>query len=59
MGQILSDELVEAAASSASEKEMNPFGNIHTSPEFQKHLAHVLTRKALKQANQRAEGLLQ
>jgi len=57
-GQTLSDELIEAAAASASEKEMNPFGNIHTSPEFQRHLAHVLTKKALKQANQRAEGSL-
>jgi len=59
MGQTLSDELIEAAASSASERELSPFGNIHTSPEFQRHLANVLTKKALKQANQRAEGILQ
>src|SRR5215212_6596416 len=49
MGQTLSDELIEAAASSASERELSPFGNIHTSPEFQRHLANVLTKKALKQ----------
>jgi carbon-monoxide dehydrogenase medium subunit len=59
IGQTLSDELIKAAVSSASEKEMNPFGNIHTSPDFQKHLANVLAKKALKQANQRAGGTLQ
>ncbi|MCI0556794.1 MAG: xanthine dehydrogenase family protein subunit M [Anaerolineae bacterium] len=53
-GEALSDELIESAASTASEKEINPFGNIHTSAEFQRHLANVLTKKALKQAMQRA-----
>jgi CO/xanthine dehydrogenase FAD-binding subunit len=38
----------------ASEKEITPYGNLHASPEFQSHLANVLTRKALKQAIQRA-----
>jgi CO/xanthine dehydrogenase FAD-binding subunit len=37
----------------ASEKEISPFGNVHTSPEFQRHLAKVLTIRALKQATQR------
>lgn len=53
-GQILGDNLIEAAADSASQKEINPFGNIHASADFQRHLARVLTRKALKQAVQRA-----
>jgi CO/xanthine dehydrogenase FAD-binding subunit len=53
-GETLSDTLIEAAATIVSEKEINPFGNVHTSPEFQRHLANVLTRKALKQAMQRA-----
>lgn len=53
-GKMPSDEAIEAAAESASQKEINPFGNIHTSPDFQRHLARVLTRKALKQAFQRA-----
>jgi carbon-monoxide dehydrogenase medium subunit len=43
-----------AAAAIASENEINPFGNIHASPEFQRHLAKVLTKKALQQATQRA-----
>lgn len=53
-GESLSDALIESAAAVASEKEINPFGNVHTSPEFQRHLAKVLTRKALRQAKQRA-----
>jgi CO/xanthine dehydrogenase FAD-binding subunit len=55
----LNDHLIESAASQASETEINPFGNIHTSPEFQRHLANVLTKKALHQAIQRAEEMLQ
>lgn len=53
-GETLNDALLEAAAVLASEQEITPFGNVHTSPEFQKHLAKVLTRRALKQAVQRA-----
>jgi carbon-monoxide dehydrogenase medium subunit len=55
-GETLSDALMESAAAMASEKDINPFGNVHTSPEFQRHLAKVLTKKALKQAIQRAGG---
>lgn len=53
-GNKLNDKLIESAAVLASEKEINPFGNIHASLEFQRHLAKTLTQKALKQANQRA-----
>lgn len=53
-GETLSDPLIESAAAIASEKEINPFGNIHTSPAFQRHLAKVLTRRTLMQAVQRA-----
>lgn len=58
-GEMLNDKLVESAAGLASEKEINPFGNVHTSPEFQRHLANVLTKNALKQAMKRAEENLQ
>jgi carbon-monoxide dehydrogenase medium subunit len=54
VGEKLDDTLIEAAASMASEKEITPYGNVHTSPEFQTHLAKVLTRKTLKQALQLA-----
>jgi CO/xanthine dehydrogenase FAD-binding subunit len=56
-GQTLNDSLIASAATMASEKEINPFGNVHTTPEFQRHLANVLTQKALKQAIQRAGGI--
>lgn len=52
-GETIKDELIDSAARLASEKEIHPFGNVHTSPEFQRHLANVLTRKTLKQAIQR------
>lgn len=52
--EIPHDKRIDEAAILASEQEINPFGNIHTSPEFQRHLANVLTKRALKQAIQRA-----
>lgn len=53
-GQIPRDDVMESAADSASQNEINPFGNIHASADFQRHLARVLTRKALQQAVKRA-----
>jgi carbon-monoxide dehydrogenase medium subunit len=59
-GKMPDSESIDEAADLASQKEINPFGNIHASPEFQRHLARVLTRKTLKQAIERAnEDLLQ
>jgi len=54
VGESINDKLIELAAAVASEKEINPFGNVHTSIDFQRHLAKVLTQKALKVAIQRA-----
>lgn len=54
MGEILNDTLIESAASHASEKEINPFGNMHASVDFQRHLAKTLTMKTLKIAAERA-----
>jgi len=53
-GQLVDDQLITSVAVWASENEINPFGNIHASPEYQRHLANVLARKALKQAVERA-----
>ncbi len=53
-GEEMNDQLIDVVAEHASEKEISPFGNVHTSPEYQRHLAKVLTKKALKQAFQRA-----
>jgi CO/xanthine dehydrogenase FAD-binding subunit len=58
-GETLNDNLIESTAAFASEKEITPFGNVHTSAEFQRHLANVLTKRALKQAVVRAEETLQ
>jgi carbon-monoxide dehydrogenase medium subunit len=58
-GEKLDDKLIESTGVLASEQEITPFGNMHASPEFQRHLANVLTKKALKQALQRAEENLQ
>ena len=55
-GKLLDASSIEEAADLASQKEINPFGNIHTSPEFQRHLARVLTDKSLKKALERATG---
>ena len=53
-GESLNDELIDSAAQLASAQEINPFGNIHASIEYQRHLANVLTKKALKIAVKRA-----
>lgn len=54
-GQAVSAELFEAAADIAGE-EINPIGNVHATSEYQRHLARVLTRRALRQAFERARG---
>jgi aerobic carbon-monoxide dehydrogenase medium subunit len=53
-GEQVDDRLISAAAVLASEKEISPYGNVHASADFQRHLANVLTRKALRQAVKRA-----
>ena len=57
VGEAMSDAGIESAAAHASENEINPFGNIHASVDFQRHLARVLTRQALQKALQRAGEL--
>jgi len=54
MGQTASPGVIEAAAHSAADDEIAPFGNIHATADYQRHLARVLTRRALKQAFERA-----
>jgi len=53
-GEAVSEELIDSASERASGTEINPFGNIHASVEYQRHLAKVLTKKALKIAIERA-----
>ena len=53
-GELLNEKLIDSAAAVASGQEITPFGNIHASVEYQRHLANVLTKKALKTALKRA-----
>lgn len=55
-GQPMTDERMEAAARQAAEKDITPFGNVHASVEYQRHLAKVLTKRALQTAGRRAAG---
>ena len=43
-----------AAAAEQAKQEIAPVGSVHASIDFQRHLASVLTRRALKQAVDRA-----
>jgi carbon-monoxide dehydrogenase medium subunit len=56
VGEDLSDAAIEAAAEKASRDEIRPAGDVHSSPEFKRHLARVLTRRALRKAADRARG---
>jgi len=40
----------------ASQEDMAPFGNVHATPEYQRHLSAVLTERALATATQRAKA---
>ena len=42
------------AATDLVQNAIDPGGNVHASKEFQRHLASVLTRRALIEANERA-----
>ncbi|HKI02832.1 MAG TPA: xanthine dehydrogenase family protein subunit M [Thermoanaerobaculia bacterium] len=53
-GQELSPAAIEAAAEKASRDEMEPFGDVHATAEFKRHLARVITGRALRQAAGRA-----
>lgn len=53
-GTDLGPEAVAAAADKASRDEMDPRGDIHATLEFKRHLARVLTGRALRLAAERA-----
>ena len=52
-GERFSSEIVEAVAAAAAEDEIDPVGTVHASIPYQRHLAQVLTRRALTQAFKR------
>ena len=53
-GEGLTEAAIEAAAVKASEEEIDPWWNVHATPAYQRHLARVLTRRALRLARERA-----
>jgi len=54
-GEKPTHEVIRAAAEQAS-REVEPSGNVHASPEYQRHLARALTERALKRAADRLNG---
>lgn len=54
-GQKPTAEVILAAAEKASTVDIDPGGDIHATAEFRRHLANVLTRRALDEAFQRAK----
>lgn len=56
IGEEITPELITAAAEKAAADEIDPGSDIHASAEFRRHLANVLTRRALEEAVQRAKG---
>ncbi|HEX6863658.1 MAG TPA: xanthine dehydrogenase family protein subunit M, partial [Thermoanaerobaculia bacterium] len=54
VGTDLSGKVIAEAADKASREEMDPTGDIHASADFKRHLARVLTDRALRLAHARA-----
>ena len=57
-GEAPSDKVFASAAIEAADKEIDPMGNIHATIDFQRHLARVLTKRALEKAFARAQAQL-
>jgi aerobic carbon-monoxide dehydrogenase medium subunit len=49
-GQAPSDELFRAAADACTTSDIEPHGDVHATPAYRRHLAGVLTRRALAAA---------
>jgi len=56
VGETLGQALLELAGHRASEDLDEPLSDVHASAEFRRHLAEVLTRRALAEAMARAGG---
>jgi aerobic carbon-monoxide dehydrogenase medium subunit len=54
-GQEISPAAIAAAAEKAAQ-EIRPFSDLHATADFKRHLARVLTRRALRKATERASG---
>lgn len=54
-GQKPTSDIIQAAADMASSADIDPGGDIHATAEFRRHLAKVLSRRALHEAFKRAQ----
>jgi CO/xanthine dehydrogenase FAD-binding subunit len=55
-GEEISPQAIAAAAEKASTDEMRPNGDVHATAAFKRHLARVLTGRALRRAAERARA---
>jgi carbon-monoxide dehydrogenase medium subunit len=56
IGEKVTPELINAVGEKAATDEIDPGSDIHATADFRRHLANVLTRRALEEAYQRALG---
>ena len=56
IGEEVTSELIDAVAEKASTDEIDPGSDIHATADFRRHLANILTRRALAEAFHRAKG---
>jgi len=55
-GQAVTPEAIQAAAEAGASEDIDPASDIHATADFRRHLANVLTRRALNEALARAKG---
>ena len=53
-GEVPTEEAIAAAAETVAREEIDPTGDLHASAAFKRHLARVLTARALRRAVERA-----
>lgn len=56
LGEAPTPQGIAAAADAAATQDVDPLGNVHASVDYQRHLARVLTRRALQVAIERAKS---
>jgi carbon-monoxide dehydrogenase medium subunit len=54
IGRHCTSEALDAVASDVGDA-IAPSGNVHASPDYQRHIATVLTRRALETAHKRVD----
>jgi carbon-monoxide dehydrogenase medium subunit len=55
-GQLLNEDTIKAAAEMATQHEIEPTSDVHATADYKRHLAKVLTIRALKQARDNIIG---